>query len=449
MPAPMEFSFNLGGKPGTAKPRDAEAPMRILLVGDFSARPVAERLPLAERPTHRVDVDSLDSVLARLAPRLTLEAGALAFATLDDFHPDALHARLPLFRALQEARSQPAGDLLGGLLGKPAAATAGGSVGSATGIGGFIDRVVAPHIVADTTAQQQGQRSAIDAATGDAMRAVLHAPEFQALESAWRGVQWLVGQLELDDRLQLHLFDVARDELLVDLAASGGRVAETGLHGALVDRERGVPGALGWNLICGLYRFGPSDLDIGLLAGLGMIAAQVGVPFVAAGDPALAGDDVAAKAGWQALRRSAVASSLALVSPDLLLRQPYGKGSDPISSFAFEEIAGQPRHEQFLWAAGSLAVALLVGRSFADQDFDPDDDRDIGDLPTVTVQIDGERRLLPCAECLLDTRTATAWLSAGLIPLQAHRGRNAVTVLRVQSIAEPATALAGLKALAS
>ena len=449
MPAPIEFSFNLAGKAASAAAREPRAPMRILVLGDFSARPSSERKPLAERPTHRVDVDSLDTVMARLAPRLPLPVGEVDFAELEDFHPDALYTRLPLFKALREARLMPAasaGDLLGGLLGKPSA-SASTTASPGTGIDGWIRSVVAPHITADTSAQDQGYRSAVDAATTDQMRALLHTPAFQSLEAAWRGVQWLISSLDLDADLQLHLFDVSRDELLADVVASQGRLAETGLHRALADRWRDVPGGQGWSLLCGLYAFGPSDIDIGLLAALGLIASQAGGAFIVSGDRAMAGDDAAALAGWNALRHSEAAPWLGLVAPRLLLRQPYGKGSDPISSFAFEEIGGTPATEQFLWGAGALAVALITGRAFSDSgwDFDPDDDRDIGDLPSYSYLVDGERQLLPCAEQLLDAKAATALLTAGLMPLQSHRNRNAVTLMRVQSIAEPATALAGLK----
>lgn len=449
MPARMDFTFDLGGRPAPREGRTPREPMRILLLGDFSGAPASARQPLEERPMHRVDVDNLDSVLARVAPTLEFAGSDVEFVELEDFHPDALYRRLPQFQALRDARSRPAqsaSDLLGGLLGKPAASAPANAPSPASGIDGWIRSVVAPHIAADTSAQDQGYRSAIDAATAEQMRALLHAPAFQSLESAWRGVQWLIANLDLDENLQLHLFDLSRDELLADVVASQGRLAETGLHRALVERERDVPGGQGWSLLCGLYRFGPSDLDIGLLAALGLIASRAGAPLVAAGDTALATGDAATLAGWNALRRSEAAPWLGLVVPGVLLRQPYGKGSDPVSAFAFEEIGGSPRREQFLWGAGSLAVALIVGRAFADNgwDLDPEDDRDIGDLPSFSYLEDGERKLLPCAAELLDARAATALLSAGLMPLQAHRNRNAVTVMRVQSVAEPAAALAGL-----
>lgn len=454
MPGRMEFQLDLGRKAASGEAGGRRrGPMRLLVLGDFSGRPTAERKPLADRPTHKVDIDNLDTVMARLAPRLQLPAGEVDFAELEEFHPDALYARLPLFQALREARAKPpaaGSDLLGSLLGKPAGAvaTAAAPASPAQGIDAFIRSIVAPHIVADTSAQDQAYRSAVDAATAEQMRSLLHEPAFQALEAAWRGLQWLIQSLELDEDLQLHLFDVSRDELLADVVASNGQLAQTGLHHALADRWRNVPGGQGWTMLCGLYSFGPSDADVGLLAALGLIASQTGGPFIAAGDTSLAGDDANALAGWHALRASEAAPWIGLAAPRVLLRLPYGKGSDPITAFAFEEMPGSPVHEHLLWGPGSLAVALLTGRAFTARgwDFEPGDEREIGDLPAYTYLQDGERELQACAEHYLGEQGGNALLAAGLMPVLSHRHRNAVTVGRFQSVAEPARPLAALGA---
>jgi len=455
MPGRLEFEFNLSRPAARNASQRRQEPMRLLLMGDFSGRAAAERPALATRPTHRVDLDNLDAVMKRLAPRLSLAAGELRFERLEDFHPDALHERLDLFRALREARTKPpasAGELLGNLLGKSTGAAA--SLPAATpaaGIDAFIHGIVAPHIVQDNSAQAAAYLAAVDAATAEQMRQLLHEPGFQALEAAWRGVQWLISSLELDETLQLHLFDVSRDELLADVVAAQGELAQTGLHRALVDRWRNVPGGEGWALLAGLTRFGPGDTDIGLLAALGMIASQVGGPFIAGGDPALAGDGKAELAGWQALRRSQAAPWIGLVAPRVLLRLPYGKGTDPITAFAFEEFNGAPAHEAFLWGPPSLAAALLIGRAFTARgwDFEPGDEREIGDMPAFTTTHDGERELQACAESYLGEQAGQLLLEAGLMPLMSHRHRNAVTLMRFQSIAEPALALAGLTPVGS
>jgi predicted component of type VI protein secretion system len=140
-----------------------------------------------------------------------------------------------------------------------------------------------------------------------------------------------------------------------------------------------------------------------------------------------------------ALRRSEVARWIALAAPRILLRMPYGHRSDPIESFAFEELSGPPAAEHLLWAPASLALALLIGRGFTARgwEMEPDDERDIGDLPAYTFEREGERHLQPCAEQLLTDRDIDAFVSAGLVPVSARRDSNSVVVVRFQSLSDP------------
>lgn len=474
MPGRLQFDFSLQPK---APARRGQGPLRLLLLGDFSAQPASARPALASRPTQRVDLDNLDTVMQRLAPRLVLPAGTLEFASLDDFHPDALFAQLPVFASLRQMRQRlldprqfaqaaaelgvapeapsatPAaaagGDLLAGLLGGRPAAAAPATPASATpaaGVDAFIRNIVAPHVLPNHQPQQAALVASVDQATAAEMRGLLHTPAFQSLEAAWRGVQWLINSLELDETLELHLFDVGRDELLADVVAAQGQLSATGLHRALADRWRNVPGAAGWHVLAGLYSFGPSDADIGLLAALGLLAAQAGGPFLAAGETTLALADAATLAGWQSLRRSEAAPWIGLAAPRVLLRLPYGRRSDPVSAFAFEEFPGAPEHSHFLWGASSLAAALLIGRAFTARgwDFEPGDEREIGELPAYTFERDGEREMQACAEDYLGERAGQALLEAGLMPVLSHKHRNAVTLMRLQSIASPPQPLAGL-----
>jgi type VI secretion system protein ImpC len=439
---PERLKFDLGfGRPG--RRRDDSEPMRLLVLGDFRGR--AERPPLSSRPTQQVDVDSLDDVMQRLGPRLTLPAGDLQFRQIDDFHPDRLYERLELFQGLREKRAKPPAegeDLLARLLGgSPQQKTPVPT--PASGLDALIHSVVAPHIVRDTSAQTRMFVAAVDAAIAEQMCSVLRDPAFQALESAWRGVHWLVSNLELDENLQLHLLDVTREELLTDVIEAKGQLSQTGLYRAVVDRWRNVPGAHGWSAFVGLFQFGPSDTDIGLLAALGLVGSQAGGPLLAGADPQLAEDDEVALAGWLSLRRSEAAPWIALATPRLLLRMPYGQRSDPVESFAFEEFDGPPIHEQLLWGHGSLALALLIGRGFTERGWqmEPGDQREIGELPAYTFTRDGEQVMQACAERFLSEREIQALLDAGLVPIVSRRDRNAVVAVRFQSISQPAAPL--------
>lgn len=128
----------------------------------------------------------------------------------------------------------------------------------------------------------------------------------------------------------------------------------------------------------------------------------------------------------------------------MLLRLPYGRGSDPVEAFAFEEFAGPPEHTGFLWGNAALALALLIGRAFTARgwEMEPGDERDIDDLPAYTFVRDGERTLQPCAERLLSDRDIDLFLQCGLVPMASRRDRNTVTAVRFQSVADPPAGLA-------
>ncbi len=199
-------------------------------------------------------------------------------------------------------------------------------------------------------------------------------------------------------------------------------------------------------MLTGLFGFGPSVEDIGLLAALGVLASAAGAHFLAAGELAPAGDDASVLAGWQALRHSDGAPWIGLAAPRVLLRLPYGKGSDPVERLQFEEFGATPVHQQYLWGNAALACALLIGLAFMARGwaFEPGDEREIGDLPAYIFVHDGEREMQPCAEKTLSEAVGEALMVAGLMPVMSHRMRNAVTALRFQSVAEPMQGLRGL-----
>ena len=73
-----------------------------------------------------------------------------------------------------------------------------------------------------------------------------------------------------------------------------------------------------------------------------------------------------------------------------------------------------------------------------------DEQREIDDLPAWIHEVNGEKRLYPCAEIWLSDRSADWLMSQGLMVLASRRDRPVVQLLRWQSIAEPATQLAGI-----
>lgn len=53
----------------------------------------------------------------------------------------------------------------------------------------------------------------IDRKLSDQINLILHHQEFQSLESAWRGLHYLVNNTETDEKLRLRFLDISKDEL--------------------------------------------------------------------------------------------------------------------------------------------------------------------------------------------------------------------------------------------
>ena len=220
----------------------------------------------------------------------------------------------------------------------------------------------------------------VDAVISELMRRILHHPDFQALEAAWRGLYFLVSQLETGDNLKLFLLDISQAELAADLVAAGD-ITSTGAYSLLVKQTAEPTGEEFWAVLAGNFTFDHTREDAALLSSLAKLASAAGAPFIAAAHPHLLGCDSLAETpdpddwrstadnetheAWAALRKLPEASFLGLVLPRFLLRLPYGKDTDPAERFVFEEMEAMPRHEEYLWGNPSFACAYLLAQAFS------------------------------------------------------------------------------------
>jgi type VI secretion system protein ImpC len=430
-----------------------DTPMKLLVLGDFSAAPPASRAPLAQRRRWRVDLDDLDGAVRGIAPKLALPDGEVAFAQIEDFDADRLYARLPQFADLRSLRSAPPADgegLFASLLGgdRPAVrAPESSAEPPADAIDALLRRVVAPHIVHADPDRLRQHQIAVDLASAERLRRVLHDPDFQALESAWRGVAWMVRSLQLDETLQLHLLDVHREELLADVVGSAGQPEAMALRQAIVRAGRHDAAGGPWSAVVVLGAFGPSDADIGLLAALARLCGSLGAPLLSDAAPALMTAEGLASPGWSSLRRSEVGPWIALAGPRVLLRAPYGQRTAPMEGLAFEELDGIPATASaLLWGHASLAAAILLGRAFAADGWPlvVDGALDIEDLPVFTVERDQERVLQSLTEQRLGPDQAAVLVQGGLVALMSDAQQGRVLAAGLGSCAVPAAPLAGL-----
>src|SRR4051812_18937873 len=55
--------------------------------------------------------------------------------------------------------------------------------------------------------------AAIDEVLGKQLNLILHHPEFQRVESAWRGLHYLVSRTETDEMLKIRVMNISKDEV--------------------------------------------------------------------------------------------------------------------------------------------------------------------------------------------------------------------------------------------
>lgn len=468
-PSDHRIQVELSVEPQAVAERpDVEAPFCIALFGDFSARghrgPVDLSRAMASDVPVLVDRDNLDDVLGRLRPEVRLplkgERDAdvrVQFSTLEDFHPDRLYERLPVFEGVRELRrrlAEPAphapavrelptnepptpvgGNLLDQIVHESATPRAPTPLSPLEGgdLQAYLNRIVAPHVVPPAEPRREAILAELDAAAAAGLRAVLHHPDFQALEALWRGVRLLTQRVESDADVQLYLFDITRAELAADQRESAD--ARSSRLCRLLAEPPGAAPQSRWGVLAGLYSFGPDVPDLELLGRLASVASLVGAPWISAADSRLVGADsihantdptdwiAEPRQEWQAIRRRPEARWLGLAMPRFLLRLP------------FEGLLDGSAHEDYLWGNPTFACLLLFAQAIAEsgRPLHSGMKLEIGELPFAAGQ--------PCIEALLGERAAERILDRGLMPLVGMRDTDRVRLLRFQSIAEPPTPL--------
>src|SRR5271166_6468185 len=334
---------------------EAMASFRILVLGDFGAAAAPVRPVLVDR-------DNLEQVMKRLDVRLELPgAGTLRFNELDDFHPDRLYQSLDMFKGLREMRANVDDSSFRTPIKQPDVSAAAAEIAAKPGVSlldeivdagsavaarkkdplqKYVQDVVGPYIV-PLDPNKGDMIAQVDGATSGAMRALLHDRRFQALEAAWRALDFLVRRTEA----KIRVLQLPKEKLAADLLPATD-LRETVLYRVLKEDPA--------DMIAANYSFGPGNEDIEVLGRIALLASTAKSPMIARADAALLGS-AQELAAWSELQRIPEARYIGLALPGFLLRLPYGKETSPTDSFAFEEAAPELKHGEYLWGNPAFA----------------------------------------------------------------------------------------------
>ncbi len=485
----MGFDFGFPGSgSGSGRPVDPERALRVLIVGDFGSADAGGLRPVVVQPAE------IDRAIREVGVCVDIswegQTHALRVREADGFHPDSIVLETPWMKplialrerlndpatsadAVQEARelglpfahvpsavsapasqppSEPEG--LAGLLGKSVGSGGKGQADAGgVDINAFIRKVVGETAMGSRSSANGSADAirAVDARLSAMMRSVLRDPRFGRTEAAWHAMRHLAANAWDEQTVRYEICSLS-ESALDGILASGQESLESLLRGSVGDADGPVDVVL---LVEPIRADGAS---VAKAAALAAAAAKAGGTLILSGDAALVGssgfDHDPDPARWQNARSqpwyetwrelaaSPASARVAVVMPRWLARRPYGLWSEPGERFAFEELDRNERGQQsghvaMSWAGGGWLLLRVIVEAWAADgaQMQLGSPCIVGDLPHAAWKDQAGSHALPCAECYLVERAVEAINQSGFVAAASMKGRDAVALGPIQSIA--------------
>lgn len=289
---------------------------------------------------------------------------------------------------------------------------------------------------------------------------VIHAPEFQQLEGAWRGLYYLVNNSETDATLKLRVLNISKKEIGSDANSNpGAKWDQSELFHKLYGDEYDTLGGYPYGALIGDYSFDHHGPDVNVLRHIGKISAAGHIIFIASADPLLLGMDTwndlpkirdlsdkldaPEYAAWKSVRESENSRYMALCMPRVLSRAPYGAKTNPVEEFAFEERTDGHVGRDYAWMNAAYAMGANINRAFKESGWTVNirgvqSGGEVTELPVHMFPTDDGDMDLKCpTEIAIGDRREAELSKAGVIPLIHRKNTDRAAFLGAQSIYKP------------
>lgn len=313
----------------------------------------------------------------------------------------------------------------------------------------------------DVLATIEGLIAQLDAKLTEQINLIMHAPEFQALEGAWRGLHYLVNNTETDTSLKIRVMNISKNDLSKTLKKFKGTAwDQSPIFKKMYEEEFGQFGGEPFGTIVADYYFDNSAPDVELLSNMAKIAAAAHAPFIAAANPTvmlmdswgeLANPRDLSKifqtpehAAWRSFRESEDARYVGLAMPRFLARQPYGAKTDPVEEFDFEEDTSAADSKGYTWSNAAYAMAVNINRSFKEYGWCSrirgiESGGAVEGLPVHSFPTDDGGVAMQCpTEIAISDRREAELASNGFMPLVHKKNTDFAAFIGAQSLHQPA-----------
>lgn len=298
--------------------------------------------------------------------------------------------------------------------------------------------------------------AAIDARLSAQLDTILHDESFQQLESAWRGLKFLVDKTDFRQNIKIEMLSTSKDELLADFD-DAPEIVRSGLYRHVYTAEYGQFGGQPVGAVITNFDYGPGAQDIKLLQYMASVGAMSHAPVIGAASTEMFGVDQFEElanlkdlqsifegpkyAKWNSFRQSEDARYVGLTAPRFLLRLPYGPDSNPVKTFNYaEDAAGTTAN--YLWGNAAYAFATRLTDSFAQfrwcpNIIGPQSGGAVENLPLHTYEAMGQLQSKVPTEVLISDRREYELAEQGFIALTMRKGTDNASFFSANSVQKP------------
>jgi len=238
-------------------------------------------------------------------------------------------------------------------------------------------------VVSDNLAATIDARVAeLDRLISSQLSAIMHAPEFQKLESSWTGLNYLVKNSATGTGLKIKLLNATKKELVKDFQGAL-EFDQSAMFRKVYEEEFGTFGGAPFGALIGDFEFTRQPEDMYFVEQMSHVAAAAHAPFISAASPELFGletysdlgkprdlskvFDTVEYAKWKSFRESEDSRYVGLTLPRFLGRLPFNPADGAtVEGFNFVEDVDGTDHHKYLWCNAAYAFGVRLTRAFED-----------------------------------------------------------------------------------
>ena len=279
----------------------------------------------------------------------------------------------------------------------------------------------------------------IDQLISSQLSEVLHAPEFQKIESSWTGLHYLCKHTSTGERLKIKLLNTSKKDIVKDFKTAID-FDQSALFKKVYEEEFGTFGGSPFGALIGDFEIGRGAEDMYFVEQMSHVAAASHAPFISAASSELFGleaftdlgkpralakvFDTVDYAKWKSFRESEDARYVGLTVPRFLGRLPYDpKEGITTEGFNFVEEVDGTDHSKYLWVNTAYALGARLTAAFETYGWcaairGVEGGGLVEDLPTHTFKTDDGELALKCpTEVAITDRREKELSDLGFIPL--------------------------------